>query len=145
MIDINEKKVVLREASAAGIIKLRAETVLSIRGKNIKKGDVIEASKIAGIIGAKMTPQLVPHCHPIPIESVYPEVEVRNDEVYVKCSVKAHYKTGVEMEALSCVNAMLLTIWDMVKYLEKDGDGQYRTTEISSVRVLSKRKVENGP
>ena len=144
MIDINQKQVVLREARAAGYIKLKPETVQAIRNKNVKKGDVLEISRVAGVMGAKMTHLNIPHCHPIPIESVTPEVILRDEGVEVNCLVKAHYKTGVEMEALSCTNAMLLNIWDMTKYLEKDKDGQYSTTEILGVRVLEKRKDKDG-
>ena len=111
-----------------------------MRKGRIKKGDVEEASKVAGILGAKMTPQIIPHCHPIPLESVQAGLEVESKGIRVTCSVKARYKTGVEMEALSCVNSMLLTIWDMVKYLEKNDRGQYTTTAISDVRILSKNK-----
>ncbi len=144
MIDINQKPVVLREARAAGFIKLKPETVQVIRNKDVKKGDVLEISRVAGVMGAKMTHLNIPHCHPIPIESVTPEVILRDEGVEVNCLVKAHYKTGVEMEALSCANAMLLNIWDMIKYLEKDKDGQYSTTEILGVRVLEKRKDKDG-
>ena len=91
-----------------------------------------------------MTHLNIPHCHSIPIESVTPEVILRDEGVEVECLVKAHYKTVVEMEALSCTNAMLLNIWDMTKYLEKDKDGQYSTTEILGVRVLEKRKDKDG-
>lgn len=145
MIDINQKAVVLREASATGFIKLKTETMRVIRRREVRKGDVIEVSRVAGIIGAKLTSQNIPHCHLIPIESVAPEVKLERSGIEVRCSVKAHYKTGVEMEALSCVNAMLLNIWDMVKYLEKNEKGQYDTTEISGVKVVEKRKGDNGP
>ena len=140
MIDISEKEIIKREAVAEGFIGLKKTTLLSVRKGRIKKGDVEEASKVAGILGAKMTPQIIPHCHPIPLESVQAGLEVERKGIRVTCSVKARYKTGVEMEALSCVNSMLLTIWDMVKYLEKNDRGQYTTTAISDVRVLSKNK-----
>ena len=140
MIDISEKEIIKREAVAEGFIGLKKTTLLSVRKGRIKKGDVEEASKVAGILGAKMTPQIIPHCHPIPLESVQDGLEVERKGIRVTCSVKARYKTGVEMEALSCVNSMLLTIWDMVKYLEKNDRGQYTTTAISDVRVLSKNK-----
>lgn len=140
MIDIGDKDVVRREAVAEGFIKLNSDTVNSIRRGEVKKGNVVEVSKVSGVLGAKMTPQLIPHCHPIPIESVNPEIEVLHGGVRVICTVRARYRTGVEMEALSCVNSALLTIWDMVKYIEKDRNGQYATTEISGIRVLRKSK-----
>jgi cyclic pyranopterin phosphate synthase len=140
MIDIGNKDAVRREAKAEGFIRLRKSTLQSIVNNTIKKGNVEEASKVAGILGAKMTPQIVPHCHQIPLESIEPSLKVEKDGIRVTCTVKARYKTGVEMESLVCVNSMLLTVWDMVKYLEKDEEGQYQFTEISSVRVLSKIK-----
>ena len=140
MIDIGNKETIKREAKAEGFIRLKKSTLRSIRDNKIKKGSVEEASKVAGILGAKMTPQTIPHCHPIPLDSVEPSVKVEEDGVRVTCTVKARYKTGVEMESLMCVNSMLLTVWDMVKYLEKDEAGQYKETEISGIRVLRKVK-----
>ncbi len=140
MIDISDKETVNREATAKGFIVLKSATINAIRKKRVKKGDVLEVSKVSGVLGAKMTPQLLPHCHPIPIESVSPSAVIIDSGVSVACTIKAHYKTGVEMEALSCVNSMLLTIWDMVKYLEKDDKGQYTSTNINDVRVISKEK-----
>lgn len=141
MIDISEKEVVRREAVAEGLIELKKTTISAILKGKIKKGDVREASRIAGVLGAKMTPQLIPHCHSVPLESVQTNFEVEGSkEVRVTCSVKASYRTGVEMEALSCVTSMLLTIWDMTKYLEKDEKGQYPSTAISNIRVIIKKK-----
>ncbi|MEM0136281.1 MAG: cyclic pyranopterin monophosphate synthase MoaC [Thermoplasmatales archaeon] len=140
MIDISDKETVRREAVAEGVLILKSTTIAAIRDKKIKKGDVEEASRIAGILGAKMTSQIIPHCHPIPLESVQTKFELEKEGIRVTCSIKAHYKTGVEMEALSCVNLMLLTIWDMTKYLEKDENGQYLTTKISDIRVIRKNK-----
>jgi cyclic pyranopterin phosphate synthase len=145
MIDIGGKEVVLREAIASGFIALKPATIKAIGEKRIKKGDVAEISKAAGVMGAKMTPQNIPFCHPIPIDTVEPEIEFKQGGIEAKCTVRAHYRTGVEMEALSCVNSMLLTIWDMVKYLEKDEKGGYSTTEISRVKVLKKSKGSDGP
>ncbi len=143
MIDISEKEVVKREAVAEGFISLKKATIKAILNSKVKKGNVVEASKIAGVLGAKMTPQIIPHCHPIPLESVDTRVEINEDRVTVICAVKARYKTGVEMEALTCVNSMLLTIWDMVKYLEKDKMGQYPNTQISGIKVQMKRKSKD--
>ena len=143
MIDISEKEVVKREAIAEGFISLKKATINAILNGKVKKGNVIEASKIAGVLGAKMTPQIIPHCHPVPLESVSTQVEVKEDRVTVTCTVKAQYKTGVEMEALTCVNSMLLTIWDMVKYLEKDKMGQYPNTQISGIKVQMKKKSKD--
>ncbi len=144
MIDIGSKEIIQREAVASGSIELSESTVTAIRNNQVKKGDVGEASKIAGIMAAKNTYLTVPFCHQIPLDSVEPMVEVRNWEVKAVCTVRAHYRTGVEMDALNCVSAMLLTVWDMVKYLEKDDTGNYPKTRIKEIKVVEKRK-RNGP
>lgn len=141
MIDISSKDVVERTATASGEIKLKESTVDKINRKETKKGDVIETARIAGMQAAKRTWDTIPYCHQIPISSVNLEFNTQKDSIKVRCSVKAVYKTGVEMEAISCVQASLLTIWDMVKYLEKDENGQYPETEIRYVKVDRKAKV----
>lgn len=142
MIDISGKQNQLRNASARGLIKLKKETVQAINENNIKKGNVPENAKIAGIMAAKSTPSILPHCHPIPLEKVNVDVNVLEDEINVTCEVSATYKTGVEMEALTCVSASLLTVWDMVKYLEKDVRGQYPNTRIENISVIKKSKED---
>ncbi len=142
MVDISEKKDVLRIARARGTIVLRAETVDAIKRGEIKKGDVFETAKVAAMLAVKNTPFIIPHCHPIPVESVALNFSMHGNRIDVECEVKAHYKTGVEMEALTGVSVALLTIWDMVKYLEKDERGQYPMTQIKDIEVLEKRKEE---
>lgn len=142
MIDISAKKTQLRKASAAGVIKLREETIQSIKSNQVKKGDVLETAKIAGIMAAKSTPEIIPYCHPVPLESVRVRFDFEDDSVRATCDVAASYKTGVEMEALSCASIALLTIWDMVKYIEKDETGNYPSTFIENIRVLSKVKED---
>ena len=141
MIDISSKEIVERTATASGYIRLQESTVRSINEKAVKKGDVLETARVAGISAAKRTWDLIPYCHQIPISSVNVEFDVSSNGIKTSCTVKATYRTGVEMEAVNCVEIALLTIWDMVKYLEKDKEGQYPNTEISSVKVDSKRKV----
>lgn len=141
MIDISSKEIVERTATASGYIRLQESTVRSINEKVVKKGDVLETARVAGISAAKRTWDLIPYCHQIPISSVNVEFDVSSNGIKTSCTVKATYRTGVEMEAVNCVEIALLTIWDMVKYLEKDKEGQYPNTEISSVKVDSKRKV----
>ncbi|MCL4327814.1 MAG: cyclic pyranopterin monophosphate synthase MoaC [Candidatus Thermoplasmatota archaeon] len=141
MIDISSKEIVERTATASGYIRLQESTVRSINEKAVKKGDVLETARVAGISAAKRTWDLIPYCHQIPITSVNVEFHVSSNGIKTSCTVKATYRTGVEMEAVNCVEIALLTIWDMVKYLEKDKEGQYPNTEISSVKVDSKRKV----
>jgi len=102
---------------------------------------VITVAKTAGILAAKRTPELLPLCHPIPLESVEVKIEVENEGVRVRTRIKAHYKTGVEMEALTATSVALLTVWDMVKKYEKDDKGQYPSTAIEGVRVVEKIKI----
>jgi len=144
MIDITEKEHVARSAVAEGKIFLKRSTIDSIKSGKVKKGDVSETAKISGILAAKNTWNIIPLCHQIPLTSVKTEVRVEEEYVGVECEVKATYGTGVEMEALSCVSAMLLTVWDMVKYMEKDITGNYPATRISEIRVREKRKGSNG-
>jgi cyclic pyranopterin phosphate synthase len=140
MIDISGKEVVHREAEAEGVINLRKETVDAIKNGEIKKGDPLQAAEIACMLAVKKTPELIPLCHPIPITSINMEFELGDDSVTARCRVVADYRTGVEMETLAGVTAALLTVWDMVKYLEKDEGGQYPTTTITGIRVLEKTK-----
>lgn len=140
MIDISHKPDVARVAVAEGIIKLKPETVKLIKDERIEKGNVAEAAKIAAMMAVKNTPHILPYCHPIPITSVKVNIEYGEDMVKVTVEVKATYKTGVEMEALTGVSAALLTIWDMVKKYEKDDKGQYPFTRISDIRVVLKSK-----
>jgi cyclic pyranopterin phosphate synthase len=141
MIDISGKPVVFRKATAAGKITLKPETVEAIRKGDIRKGDPLEAAKLAAIAAVKKTPELLTFCHSIPIDSVEADFEVGQDSVEVKVTAAAWAKTGVEMEALVGVTNALNTIWDMTKYLEKDRAGQYPVTRISDIRVTEKAKT----
>lgn len=140
MINISEKGVVRRYARASGRIALKAQTIEMIKAGQIKKGDVITSAKIAGVTGAKETWMRLPYCHQIPLESVDITTELTEQDLKVTCSVLANWKTGVEMDALSCVTSALLTVWDMVKYLEKDSTGNYPSTRIHDVFVEAKEK-----
>jgi cyclic pyranopterin phosphate synthase len=140
MVDIQDKTSSGREAVAEGFLMLRKGTLEAIRTGRTKKGDPIKTSEVAALQAVKNTPTLIPHCHPIPLTSVAVNLEALDDRVRCQCRVKAHYKTGVEMESLVGVAVALLTLWDMVKYLEKDEAGQYPHTRIEGVRVVSKVK-----
>ena len=140
MINVSDKSIVRRFASASGSILLKDETVAAIKEGTVKKGDVFTSAKIAGIEGAKEAWSRMPYCHQVPIESVDFEMSVSTNEVKVSCSVLANWKTGVEMDALSCVSSALLTVWDMVKYIEKDSTGNYPTTVIRDIKVDTKEK-----
>lgn len=140
MVDVGGKPLVRRTATATGFIRLRTGTVGAVRRGRVKKGDVAACAKVAAVLAVKNTPSIVPLCHPVPVTKVDVEVTPEEGGVSVTCTVDATYRTGVEMEALTGVAAALLTVWDMVKYLEKDRDGQYPFTGIESIRVVEKRK-----
>jgi len=140
MIDITGKKVLLREALVSGRIILSPETVKKIRENQIKKGDPLVVAEIAAMKAAKETYLLIPHCHQIPLNMVELNFSIGNNFVEANCLVKAEAMTGVEMEALVGASIALTTIWDMVKYLEKDKDGQYPSTRISDIKVIKKLK-----
>ena len=141
MVDVSGKAEIFREATAKGTIKLKGETVNRIREEKIAKGDPLYSAKIAGILAAKKTSELIPLCHPLPLTSVEVEAKVLDKStVEVSATVKAKAQTGVEMEALAAVSTGLLTVWDMVKQYEKDANGQYPTTAIESIHVVRKLK-----
>ena len=142
MIDISDKKIIMRRAKAKGEIKLKKETIKAIKEKKVKKGDVFTVARVAGLNAVKNTSMLIPMCHPVPVSAVDIDFDVRENSIICVCEVKAEYKTGVEMEALTGATVALLTIWDMVKYLEKDEKGQYPETRITNVEVVEKMKGE---
>ena len=140
MVDISPKEVVMREATAVGEIKLKAETISLLRAGKIAKGDAIAAAEVAAIMAAKSTPRILPFCHSIPITTVRTEHSFGKESLRVESYVKGQAKTGVEMEALTSASTYLLTIWDMVKQYEKDKTGQYPSTVITNLRVTRKIK-----
>jgi len=140
MVDITEKPEVYREATASGFIQLKKETVKAILEGKVPKGDVLNVARVAAILAVKKTWEILPLCHPIPITGVEVDFDLTEDGVEATVTVKTTSKTGVEMEALTGVTVALLTVWDMVKSLEKDGRGQYPYTLIREVRVLEKVK-----
>lgn len=142
MVDITKKPVIYRMAEAAGTIILSRETIERIRAGGIKKGNPLQVAEVAAMNAAKQTHLLIPHCHQIPLDTVVVDFEVADDHIEARCLVKAQAKTGVEMEALVGLTAALNTLWDMVKYLEKDPRGQYPATRITDIRVLRKEKGE---
>ena len=140
MVDVSEKAVVLRKAQAAGRIFLSAKTLEEIKAGRIKKGNPLPVAEVAAMNAAKQTHLLIPHCHQIPLDMVRVDFGVRPDSIEAVCAVSARARTGVEMEALVGVTMALNTIWDMVKYLEKNDQGQYPFTHITDIRVLKKEK-----
>jgi cyclic pyranopterin phosphate synthase len=141
MIDVSEKPIVLRKAQAVGRITLSPKTLEEIKAGRIKKGNPLPVAEVAAMNAAKQTHLLIPHCHQIPLDTVRVDFEVHADRIEAICNVSAQARTGVEMEALVGVTMALNTIWDMVKYLEKDDKGQYPSTRITDIRVLKKEKL----
>lgn len=142
MVDVTDKPVVGRQAEAAGRIVLSGTTLERIRRGEIKKGDPLVVSEVAAMNAAKQTHLLIPHCHQIALDTVTVSFRMSGDAIEARCLVRARARTGVEMEALVGVTAALNTIWDMVKYLEKDAAGQYPHTRITDIRVVRKEKSE---
>ena len=140
MVDVTEKPIIKRQAEAAGRIILSPDTVREIEKRNIRKGDPLLVAEVAAMNAAKQTHLLIPHCHQIPLDTVKVAFDLLNDSVEARCLVRAQARTGVEMEALVGVSVALNTLWDMVKYLEKDDRGQYPKTRITDIRVLKKEK-----
>jgi cyclic pyranopterin phosphate synthase len=142
-VDVSGKQEVYREATAAGRIRLKKETIELIRKGKLEKGDPISLAETTAILAAKQTPAIVALCHPLKIEKTEPKVTLGEDWVEVSVTVAAHEKTGVEMEALTAVSVALLNIWDVVKAYEKDSGGQYPSTSIGPIRVERKSKGED--
>jgi len=140
MVDVTDKQIIKRQAEAGGKIFLLPETIIKIEKGETKKGDPLLVAEIAAMNGAKQTHLLIPHCHQIPLDTVRVTFGLAEDSIEANCLVRAQARTGVEMEALVGVTAALNTIWDMVKYLEKDGEGQYPSTRITDIRVVKKIK-----
>ena len=140
IINIGSKPIVERRATARGRVVLQEASKSAIESNSIKKGNVLEASTVAALQAVKDTPRIIPHCHPIPLEGTEVSWHWDNTSLWCTVSVSAHYKTGIEMEALTGVAAGLLCAFDMVKSLEKDEDGQYPVARITDLEVVQKFK-----
>ena len=140
IINIGGKPVVERRATARGRVVLQAASKAAIESNSIKKGNVLEASTVAALQAVKDTPRIIPHCHPIPLEGTEVSWHWNKTSLWCTVAVSAHYKTGIEMEALTGVAAALLCAFDMVKSLEKDQEGQYPVARITDLEVVEKFK-----
>jgi cyclic pyranopterin phosphate synthase len=140
-VDISDKPVASRRALAEGTIALRPETIDAIKQGAVEKGDVLNTATVAAVLATKQTAQIIPFCHPIPLTSIQVDYSVLDTTIKATVEVKSESKTGVEMEALTGVSVALLTIWDMVKSIEKDATGNYPVTTLRDIRVLQKSKV----
>ncbi|MCU0265590.1 MAG: cyclic pyranopterin monophosphate synthase MoaC [Actinomycetia bacterium] len=137
MVDVSGKDVTVRTATATGRVLVSAEVVALLRGGGVPKGDALAVARIAGIQAAKRTPDLVPLCHPIAIHGVTVDLEVRDDHVAVRAAVRTADRTGVEMEALTCVAVAGLALVDMVKAVDP-------AAVITDVRVEEKTGGSSG-
>lgn len=133
MIDITHKSTTLRIATAQAIVKVsKPETIEVIKNKTVPKGDVFEMAKAAGLLGVKKTPDLLPDCHPMPIEQASVEYSIDGLEITILMHVKTVYKTGVEVEAMHGVSVVALTIYDMLKPIDKG-------VEIHNIKLIKKK------
>lgn len=137
MVDVSAKADSVREAVAEGVIAMAPAVIAAIRAGDIKKGDVLGTARIAGIMAAKQTSNLIPLCHPLPIASVSVDFDYLDTGVRVETRVRTSGKTGVEMEALTAASVALLTIYDMAKALDK-------AMVIGPVRLLAKSGGKSG-
>jgi len=137
MVDVSEKAVTKREATAAGHIAMSAEALAAIRNGALAKGDALAVARVAGIMAAKRTSDLVPLCHPLPISSVSVDFVVGDGGVDATVTVTTTSQTGVEMEALTAVSVALLTLYDMGKAID-------RGMTIGGVRLLAKSGGRSG-
>ena len=144
MVDVGAKEDVVRTARASGIIRLTRQTMDLIKTGSVKKGNVLATARIAAIQAAKHTWEMIPLCHQIPITGIDVDFEVGDTTIKATVEVRSVGKTGVEMEALCAVSTALLTIWDMVKAVEKDETGNYPETRISDIIVEKKVKEQPG-
>lgn len=137
MVDVSAKDVTVRTATAAGTVRLSEECVALLRAGEVPKGDALAVARIAGIQGAKRTPDLIPLCHPLMVSGVSVELTVVDSGVDITATVKTNERTGVEMEALTAVSVAALTVIDMVKAVD-------RRAVITDVRVLAKSGGRSG-
>jgi len=137
MVDVSGKEVTAREARASGRVRLSPEAVAALRAGTVPKGDALAVARIAGLQGAKRTPDLVPLCHPIALHSVTVDVDVQDDGVAITAVTRTADRTGVEMEALTSVTVAALALIDMIKAVDP-------AAEITNVRVEEKSGGQAG-
>ena len=137
MVDINNKKESKRKATATGTIILSKKAINEIKKEKISKGNVLNTARIAGIMAAKKTSDLIPLCHPIPVEAIKIDFYIEDNNFNVLAIGATTNKTGVEMEALMAVNIACLTIYDMIKSIDKHA-------KINSVKLISKSGGKSG-
>ena len=137
MVDVSEKAVTKRQATAQGTVITRPDVIELIAAGNLPKGEALPTARIAGIQGAKQTANLIPLCHPLPLTGVSVDFEMGADRVHITATVKTTGKTGVEMEALTAVSVAALTVFDMIKAVDK-------FAQLTDIRVLEKSGGKSG-
>jgi len=139
MVDVSDKEVTRRTATAGCRVVMQPETIALIRDGAVKKGDVVSVARLAGIMGAKKTSELIPLCHPLLINKADVEISIDDgrNAVVIEATVRVDGKTGVEMEALTAASVAALTVYDMVKAVD-------RGTQITDMRLLHKAGGKSG-
>jgi cyclic pyranopterin phosphate synthase len=138
MVDVSTKETTLRTARASGRVRMRPETLALVNDRKLAKGDVLEVARLAGIMAAKRTGELIPLCHPLGLDGVELALAPLDGEtIGIEATVKVHGRTGVEMEALTAVSVAALTVYDMCK-------GVDRTLEIGRIRLEEKTGGRRG-
>lgn len=137
MVDVTSKAVTARTATARGRVEVSAEVIALLRGDGMPKGDALSVARIAGIMAAKRTPDLIPLCHPLAISGVEVDLTVADDAVVIAATVRTADRTGVEMEALTAVSVAALTVVDMVKAVDK-------LARITDIEVVAKSGGKSG-
>ena len=137
MVDVSQKRVTIREATASGRLRTTSEVIELLRQNGLPKGDALAVARIAGIAGAKRTPDLVPLCHPVALHAVTVELAVRDDSVEITATTRTADRTGVEMEAITAVIAAGLTLYDMVKAVD-------RAAQLTDIRLVHKSGGRSG-
>ena len=138
MVDTSDKKVTARRAIASGRVLMSTETIAAVRSQTTPKGDPLETARLAGIMAAKRTADLIPLCHPLPLTHIDVRAELRDFGVYLEAEVATNAQTGVEMEALTAVSVAALTIYDMCKAVDK-------SMVLSEIRLEKKTGGKSGP
>lgn len=137
MVDVSDKSDTTRQAIATGRIEMSAKAAEAIRAGAVKKGDVLAVARVAGIMAAKKTPDLVPLCHPLPLTGVTLDLDLADNAIVATATVRTRGQTGVEMEALTAVSVALLTVYDMAKAIDK-------SMIIKDIRLIEKTGGKSG-
>ena len=137
MVDVSQKRVTIREATASGRLRTTSEVIELLRQNGLPKGDALAVARVAGIAGAKRTPDLVPLCHPVALHAVTVELDVRADSVEITATTRTADRTGVEMEAITAVMVAALTLYDMVKAVD-------RAAQLTDIQLVHKSGGRSG-